>query len=137
VLDLFAGTGACGIEALSRGASHATFVDRSAGAIKTVAANLDRTGLAERASIIRADALRFLSRSRCRFDLCLLDPPYAAGPEHLGAALSSLNEGRVGPGFTVALTRRLRSSMPVIPVNWRVARRLEYGDTLVVLYREA
>src|SRR5438093_101334 len=61
VLDLFAGTGALGIEALSRGAVSAAFVDRAQAAVRTIRENLRRTELAERARVVRRDALRFLS----------------------------------------------------------------------------
>ncbi|MGM9521724.1 MAG: 16S rRNA (guanine(966)-N(2))-methyltransferase RsmD [Oscillospiraceae bacterium] len=78
VLDLFAGTGQLGIEALSRGAEHAVFVDKSPEAIKIVRENLETTGLADRARVVRTDSLMFL-RSGEKFDLIFLDPPFAAG----------------------------------------------------------
>jgi 16S rRNA (guanine966-N2)-methyltransferase len=121
VLDLYAGTGALGIEALSRGAEAVTFVERSSPARATVLQNLNRTRLAERARIVPSPVAAFLTgddRSPGPFDLVLVDPPYEA------------------PGWTVVLTRPARSSIPVIPVHWHVARRLEYGDTLVLVYRE-
>lgn len=140
VLDLYAGTGAMGIEALSRGASSATFVERGPDALRAIRANLERTHLADRATVIGSDVLRFLrrnDRSGTAFDLCLLDPPYRAPVLELQAVLERLAGGWLVPGvFTVVLTRGIRSSMPVIPVNWRVARRLEYGDSLMALYRE-
>ncbi|MBI4261011.1 MAG: 16S rRNA (guanine(966)-N(2))-methyltransferase RsmD [Actinobacteria bacterium] len=139
VLDLFAGTGALGIEALSRGAARATFVDRAASAIRTIHDNLSRTGLADRATVVRSDVLRFLRGppGEARFDLVLLDPPYAIPGPDLDLALSEVAARWLPEGvWTVAVTRPLRGYTPVIPVNWHVARRLVYGDALVVCYRE-
>ncbi len=139
VLDLFAGTGALGIEALPRGAASATFVEREPAAVRTIRANLERTKLADRASVVTGEVSRIVIGKRDRdagFALCFLDPPYGAGEGEVEPLLSGLAAGWLASGFTVALTRRIRSSTLVIPVNWAVARRLEYGDTLVILYRE-
>ncbi|MDQ1424148.1 MAG: hypothetical protein QOD72_1646, partial [Acidimicrobiaceae bacterium] len=76
VLDLYAGSGALGIEALSRGAAHATFVERSSVALAAIRANLDTTGLGGRATVVQADALSWLP-ARDAVDLALVDPPYA------------------------------------------------------------
>ena len=92
-LDLFAGSGAAGIEALSRGAAHATFVERDAGAIRTIKANLQRTGLAERATVTRGEVLAWLRDSaraaEPRREIVLLDPPYEETAA-LAAALDAL-----------------------------------------------
>ncbi|HEX9823003.1 MAG TPA: 16S rRNA (guanine(966)-N(2))-methyltransferase RsmD, partial [Actinomycetota bacterium] len=58
------------------------------------------------------------------------------GQDELDAVLAALADGWLAPGWTVALTRGIRSSMPVIPVDWRLSRRLEYGDSLVLVFRE-
>ena len=81
VLDLFAGSGALGIEALSRGAEHVTFVEQAAPAIRTLKANLAKLGVDEaRTTIVRADALDFAIRAApLEFDLALADPPYKQG----------------------------------------------------------
>ena len=136
VLDLFAGTGAVGIEALSRGASEATFVDRAPAAVSTIRHNLQRTKLDARASVLRANWAAFLGRPAEAHDLVFLDPPYTLPGPELGRVLGSLDQGWLARGCTVALTRPRRDYTDVISVNWQVARRLEYGDTLVVLYRE-
>jgi 16S rRNA (guanine966-N2)-methyltransferase len=78
VLDLYAGSGALGLEALSRGAASAVFVDREARAVAAIAANLSSLGL--EAEVRRQDVLRFLSRGRGGFDLVFCDPPYDCGP---------------------------------------------------------
>lgn len=140
VLDLFAGTGALGIEALSRGADDGVFVERSAAAAAAVRSNLVRTRLEERATVVRRDALSFVmsdDTSAGPFDLVLLDPPYEFGSPELDAMLAALEDRWLADtGWTLAMTRGIRSSMPVIPVNWRLSRRLEYGDSLVLVCRQ-
>jgi 16S rRNA (guanine(966)-N(2))-methyltransferase RsmD len=80
VLDLFAGTGAVGIEALSRGAAHVVFVDKSPAALRTVRLNLDHTRLAGRATVLRADAFKYLAGPIDRpFDLIYVAPPQYRG----------------------------------------------------------
>jgi 16S rRNA (guanine966-N2)-methyltransferase len=140
VLDLFAGTGALGIEALSRGAEHAVFVDRSARAVKAVRDNLERTHLVDRSTIVSAAAQTYLARSdrpNERFDVVLLDPPFDLGASELEAILAALARGWLAAeGWRVVLTRGNRSSTPVIPVDWAVARRLRYGDSLLIVFQE-
>jgi 16S rRNA (guanine966-N2)-methyltransferase len=143
VLDLYAGTGAVGIEALSRGAEHGTFVDTASQAIAAVRENLRRTGFEGRGSVHRANVLAFLQRFLGRtgeespsFDLVFLDPPYDAGPAELDPVLAHLSESSLlREGFTVVLSRGTRSSNHVIPLHWDVARRLSYGDSVVTLFR--
>ena len=92
VLDLFAGSGAGGIEALSRGAARAVFVERDPTAARVIAENLTRTRVADRGNVIRADAIAYLADRAAAdgpFDLVLLDPPYAAA-DLLEAALTRL-----------------------------------------------
>lgn len=139
VLDLFAGTGALGIEALSRGASHATFVDRSAASLAAVRGNLDRTHLADSATVVRAEATAFLTRkgNEVPASIAFLDPPYGDPAGEIEGVLQALSRGwLVQRDWAVVLTRPKRSSNLVIPVDWAVARRLDYGDSLVICYRE-
>jgi 16S rRNA (guanine966-N2)-methyltransferase len=143
VLDLYAGTGAVGIEALSRGAEHATFVDDAPQAVAAVRENLRRTGLEDRSSVHRANVLRFLQRFLGRtgaeppgFDLVFLDPPYDLGAADLDPVLADLGgSSLLREGFTVVLSRGSRSSNHVIPLHWDLARRLSYGDSVVTLFR--
>jgi 16S rRNA (guanine966-N2)-methyltransferase len=143
VLDLYAGTGAVGIEALSRGAEHATFVDDAPRAIAAVRENLRRTRFEDRSSVHRASVLRFLERfpgrtgeERAGFDLVVLDPPYDLGAAALDPVLADLSENPLlREGFTVVLSRGPRSSNHAIPLHWDVARRLSYGDSVVTLFR--
>lgn len=121
VLDLFAGTGAMGIEALSRGASDATFVESDAGAVEAIRANLALTGLGGSARVVRADALRWLEGSGA-FDLAFVDPPYGFDGwgrllEHLGAGLGVLeSEGHLD-----------------LPEPWEAVQERRYGGTVVTL----
>jgi len=80
VLDLFAGSGALGLEALSRGAEHATFVENGAPALRALRANLDALGAGARASVVRTDAVRYAEGLAAgAFDLAFADPPYGQG----------------------------------------------------------
>jgi 16S rRNA (guanine966-N2)-methyltransferase len=136
VLDLFAGTGALGIEALSRGAADAVFVDRDRRSVGAIRQNLARTGFEDRARVLRADAARSLEGLEGPYDLVFVDPPYEAEPPDAERALSTLDaKGLLTVGFTVAVTRGRRSSTLVIPLDWRPARRLAYGDSVVTLFR--
>jgi 16S rRNA (guanine966-N2)-methyltransferase len=130
VLDLYAGTGALGIEALSRGARHVVFVDRSHASARAIQRNLDALGLNERARVVRSDvrgALRRLAGERLRFDLVLADPPYEA--EELATPLALLVSGDLlAPDATVVVERSRRHPLPAVEgLVSRDARR--YGDT--------
>ena len=138
VLDLFAGTGAMGIEALSRGAADARFVDGSPRAVATIRDNLARARLEGR--VQRSDVLRALRSGRGSedpYDLVFLDPPYDLGSTDLEPCLAALGEGWLpADGWTVIVTRGQKGSLPAVPLHWAVARRLRYGDSLLTLYRE-
>jgi 16S rRNA (guanine966-N2)-methyltransferase len=140
VLDLFAGTGAVGIEALSRGATEAVFVERSPRAVEAITDNLSRAKLGARGRVIRAEVGAWLAKHAAahgEFDLVTLDPPYELSGPPLEAALVSLDRGWLaGQSWTVVLTRGHKSSTPVVPVHWAVRRQLRYGDSLLTLYRE-
>ena len=136
VLDLFAGTGAMGIEALSRGAASALFVDSAPQAVAAIEQNLQRTKLAERATVRRQDVLRALRQGIGSFDLVVLDPPYRVPDAYLDAVLTEIaGQGAADPGASVVLTRSDRSYTPVIPLNWLVERRLSYGDSAVLIFQ--
>ena len=141
VLDLYAGTGAMGIEALSRGAEHAVLVERNRLALRTIRENLDRTRLSDRAEVIGGDVTRMLmgdDKFDGGFDLVLADPPYDAPAEMIVAVLAALAAGWLAPsGWRVALTRPKGAPEPDLPVHWHAARRLSYGDTLVQIFQEA
>ena len=140
VLDLFAGTGAVGIEALSRGASAATFVERNGKAVAAIRANLRRADLEDDATVNRAEADRWLARTVAAqdgFDLVVLDPPYDRPSEEIAGTLGALGAGWLaGQDWTVVLTRGHKDVLPALPVHWAVRRQLRYGDSLLTLYRE-
>ena len=139
-LDLFAGTGAVGIEALSRGAASCAFVDASREASDAIRSNLERSHLAERGTVRTSDVAVYLRRRRADeppYDLVFLDPPYVLADPALSACLAALDAGWLAPeGWTVILTRGHKSSLPAVPVHWATRRQLRYGDSLLTLYRE-
>ena len=124
VLDLFAGTGALGIEALSRGAASATFVDADHAAIRAIEANLAATGLGDRARVVYGDALRFVADATETYDLALVDPPYAFDGwfpllERLPAQLAVLEAG----------------THIAVPPPWIALKSRRHGDSVVTLVR--
>jgi len=131
VLDGFAGTGALGLEALSRGATHVTFVERDRHALDVLTKNVQALSVEDACAIIRDDFERWHARDT--FDLVLLDPPYDHPVGDVEAALAAAAAGWLAEGWTVVLTRATRSSTLVIPVHWRLAKRLGYGDTSVLI----
>jgi 16S rRNA (guanine(966)-N(2))-methyltransferase RsmD len=135
VLDLYAGSGALGIEALSRGAARAVFVERAAPAAAALRANLAALGLEEHARVLRGDAalaLRRLARERARFDLALLDPPY--GPGGAERALRAVADAAVmAPGGTVVVEASRRHPPGDVAGFVRGDERV-HGDTVVVRY---
>jgi 16S rRNA (guanine(966)-N(2))-methyltransferase RsmD len=136
VLDLFAGTGATGIEALSRGAEHTVFVDASAAAVRTVQENLRRTGFGARATVLRRDASRAVWSLPGSFGLVFMDPPYAHPAREVERLLAAVDAGGlVEAGGLVVLTRSDRSYIPVIPIHWLPDRRLSYGDAFISVFQ--
>jgi len=130
VLDLFAGTGALGIEALSRGAAEAVFVERDRVTAGVVRANLARCALEDRSRVVVRGATSFLAEhTGPPFDLVFCDPPYAwtSWPTLLEALV-----GASGPDTLLVL----ESDRPVdLQPGWRVEREKRYGSTLVVFAR--
>jgi 16S rRNA (guanine966-N2)-methyltransferase len=140
VLDLFAGTGAVGIEALSRGADSGVFVERNPKAVAMIRDNLARTKLGERGRVERAAVEAWLSRTALPqqgFDLVTLDPPYEVDAPSIQRLFEAVGRGWLArQGWTVVLTRGHNSPQPAVPVHWAVRRQLRYGDSLLTLYRE-
>lgn len=129
VLDAFAGSGALGIEALSRGASHATFVDADATARRVVEGNLTRTGLAERATVVAGDGARHAERGP--WDLVLLDPPYEI--ETWDELLGQVASGLADDGLIVVESDREIAA----PQGLDAIRMRRYGSTVVTFLTPA
>jgi 16S rRNA (guanine966-N2)-methyltransferase len=132
VLDAFAGTGALGIEALSRGAAAVTFLDDDPRAIALVGENVRRCGVAERCVIIRGRLTEVFGRlTSAPFDLILLDPPYGESdlPAVLEAAAGVLSDEGV---VVLEHARRREAPASAGPLMWR--RRLVSGDSALALY---
>ena len=125
VLDGYAGTGAVGIEALSRGAREVAFVDRDARARALIAANLARCGIARGCAIIRAsfDSLGV-------FDIALLDPPYDHDPEQVIVDCAR----SIGPAGVLVLEHARRMPVPDSAAELRRARQIRSGDSMLSFY---
>ena len=128
VLDLYAGTGALAIEALSRGAASATLVDLEAGAIRANVAALELEG---RAQVKAADALEFLRGAGPDYDLILCDPPYRLAAR-LGPDLDPLMRSRLRPGGSIVVESSTRDPLGLDLEPWRERR---YGEALVRIYK--
>lgn len=139
VLDLFAGSGALAIEALSRGAASATLVERDRRAAAVAERNLARTGLSERARLVRADATAFARHPEGGpFDLVLADPPYGDPLGGVYALVTQLHAGGfLAPDAMVVVERGRRDpdldTEP--PAFLALDRRRSYGDTLLLYLR--
>ena len=136
VLDLFGGTGQLGIEALSRGAASAVFVDAREESCRLIRENLKRTKLEGEGRVIRSDYLDYLSRCREQFDIILLDPPYAE--VFLENALKRITEIDIlrSDGIIVA-ERPLGKELPWEFPGYTRSRDYKYGKTLLTIYRKA
>ncbi len=134
-LDLFAGTGSVGIEALSRGAGSCTFVERNASCIKTIRHNLVLAKLEDEARVIREDALRFLSGIQRRvtepFDIVFLDPPYAYPYLHEAVAML-LEQGAAVHDSTIVVVQHHRSAE--LSSRWPADQVKKFGDTSLSFY---
>jgi 16S rRNA (guanine966-N2)-methyltransferase len=132
VLDLYAGTGALGIEALSRGAHEAVFIERAAQSLAILRGNIASLELGAAARVVSGDAVRAihrLGRAPERFDLALLDPPYAAG--EVGRALEALVAAQIlAPGALVVVESGRRHPVPGVEGLARIDER-RYGDTVI------
>ena len=135
VLDLFGGTGQLGIEALSRGAKSATFVDASDAACKLIKENLKRTKLESDAKVIRSDYMDYLRRCRETFDVIFLDPPYAE--VFLENSLNCITEIDILQTTGIIVTERpLEKELPWDFPGFTRSKDYKYGKTLITLYRK-
>ncbi len=131
-LDLYAGAGGIGIEALSRGAERVVFVDASRGSVKTVQRNIEQTGFGDRATIIKSDAEAFLKKPSGPYDIVFLDPPYAMELVPLLQRLAS--SGILKPGSVVTAEHFKKQSSPERAGALTLYREARYGDTVLAFY---
>jgi 16S rRNA (guanine966-N2)-methyltransferase len=138
-LDLCAGTGNIGLEALSRGAKSATFIERDRRCIRVIEANLEGCGLHRRhpqVRLIATDArkgLAYLGKRNARFDLVYLDPPYDAGI--YDACLTQLADTKLlSPNGLIVVEHRKGNEMPRVIAGLAQTRREGYGDTVLSFY---
>lgn len=144
VLDLFAGTGAMGLEALSRGADEALFVESSAAAVSVIRENIELCGFSACTRVIDMDvreSIERLARGPQRFDLVFMDAPYAEGVL-ADASLTALVElGLLNPGAYVVCEGPVktpgRETLPRAPKGLELFRRKSYGDTEVSIFRKS
>ena len=134
-LDLFGGTGQLGIEALSRDAKSAVFVDEREDACRLIRENLKRTKLEAQARVVRSDYLAFLKTCRDKFDIILLDPPYAE--VFLENSLKMITEIDIlETGGIIVAERPLGKELPWEFSGYVRSRDYKYGRTLITIYRK-
>ena len=134
VLDLFGGTGQLGIEALSRGAKRAVFVDQQQKACELIRENLRRTKFDKVGTVVRGDYLEYLRRTKERFDIILLDPPYAE--IFLENALNYIAEIDILQDNGIIVTERpVEKTLDIQLPGFSRSRDYKYGKTLITLYR--
>lgn len=135
VLDLFGGTGQLGIEALSRGAERAIFVDASEDACKLIRENLKRTKLESQGRVVRGDYLSFIRSCREKFGIIFLDPPYAE--VFLENALNCITEIDILQSGGIIVTERpLEKPLLLDFPGYTRSRDYKYGKTLITIYRK-
>ena len=135
-LDLFAGSGQMGIEALSRGASRAVFVDGRREACSLVQENLKRTKLAQQAQVVQSDYLSYLDRCRETFDLVFLDPPYAE--EFLENSLKRISEIDILSDHGIIICERpAEKQLDFAIPGLQRGKDYRYGKTWITLFRKA
>lgn len=133
VLDLFAGSGQLGIEALSRGAARCVFLDTSREAVGVILANCKTAGVFSKSRVIPDDAFHFLAATREQFDLALLDPPFHYGT--VAKALPLLS-GHMAPGGVVLCETELTADLPGTVQGLVQVRQYKYGKILVTRYEK-
>jgi len=134
VADLYAGSGSFGLEALSRGADSAVFVENGRRALFALEDNIKAVGLGGK--VIKSTVKAFLDRSEGQFDLVFMDPPWDQLTSVMNEEMKLLDP-LLAPGATVVVSRRHTDPDPDPPQNWRVAAEKRYGDTKIFRYLKA
>ncbi len=134
ILDLFAGTGSVGIEALSRGAEQAVFVEKNPRAVATIRANLQRTGLKARARVVQADVFKYLTDTAQRFDLVYVAPPQYHGLWSRALLALDASHKWLDPDGLVIVQIFPKEMESLSLTNLRLSEQHKYGSTLLCLY---
>ncbi len=132
-LDLFAGAGGIGIEALSRGAARVVFVDDSRRSLDIIKGNIEQTGFKDRAEVVASKAEAYLRRTAERFDVLFLDPPYAKELKPLLDLISGA--GILSPDAIVLAEHFRKQPSPEKAGSLTLYREARYGDTILAFYR--
>lgn len=132
-LDLFAGSGQLGIEALSRGAKHATFVDANPQAVKVIRENLLHTGLAANSSVAAGDVEQFLMHTKGVFDIVFIDPPYSKG---LIEKVLPLTAQHMSDAGVIICEAAKMDKLPENAGDFKLVRHGDYGKTSLAVYRK-
>ncbi len=132
-LDLFAGTGGIGIEALSRGAGKVVFVDDSRDSLQTVRKNIEQTGFTEQTEVVASHAEKYLKKSPVQCDIIFLDPPYTYDQEALLAAVAE--SAVLKPDSIVVSEHFKKQPSPERAGVLMLYREAQYGDTVLAFYR--
>lgn len=133
ILDLFAGSGQLGIEALSRGAKSAVFVDISDVSLKAVKENLNKTGLNDFSEVIKADYSSYLLTSSKKFDIAFLDPPYNSGVLQ-DALIKTANV--MSDSGVIICEHPAQTQLPEAVSDFKVAKKYKYGKIHVTIYKK-
>lgn len=131
-LDLFAGSGQMGIEALSRGAKSAVFVDASPESINTIKKNIQSCGFEKKATVINSEYANFLRLRHEFFDIAYLDPPF--GENILGSAIDLLSEKISDSGVIICESLK-EDELPENAGKFAISKRYQYGKTVITMYR--
>jgi 16S rRNA (guanine966-N2)-methyltransferase len=131
--DLFAGSGALGLEALSRGASHCDFVDCAAGTLRQIGAHLANLGAVDRSACHAMTADRFLRETRRSYDIVFIDPPYGSSLPGLACALLAGGDRLCG-GALVYVETAAGEALPALPGDWRKHREKLAGGVCYRLF---
>jgi 16S rRNA (guanine966-N2)-methyltransferase len=138
VLDLYAGSGALGLEAASRGAGPVVLVDSARQAARVARANATALGLDARVALARAEQVAAAPQPEGPFDIVLVDPPYETPAGAVEAVLAALEEaGNLAPGAVIVLEGSAKAEPPAPPAGWEWEAPRMYGDTAVRLGRDA
>lgn len=132
VLDMFAGSGQLGIEALSRGAAYATFTDLNKDAVSVIKQNLLSTGLHRNSAVLQSDAITFLRNNKKKFDIIFMDPPYSKGilQNALPLAVESVSDGGV-----IICEHPYGEEMPQDVGRFSIYREYKYSKLAITVYR--